>query len=517
MTFQYGRPAPWDFNASGVTSRWRFLWEARFGCIISPFFVPATVTTDFAIKDLLHNRPVDFISGGGGQPTRGYDRRLGGHFIEYRDSARSHTVVGAASTDLDQYPIVMAALLIMEDNGTNERSIGGTSSTTTNTAELRLNADSPSTGNESFSMWGRKGTASRSVNVTNPYVDGDLVAMAGYVNASLEAGIAIHNLTQNTRAKNYSADLDHGQAGTAGDGNITINLGEGGKGADQGIAYFIVAQYVQGDMSMIMELVDDPWGPFRQDDSAVGFVVAAGDVTVTPGVATLTITAFAPTVQATDHQTVAPGFATLTLTAFAPTIGVTDHITVAPGLATLSLTAFAPTIGVTDHQTVAPGVATLSITAFAPTVVATGDVTVTPGVSSLTLTAFAPTIGVSDHQTVTPGVAALTLTAFAPTVALTDNLTITPGAAALSLSAFAPTVQATDHITVAPGVASLTMTAFAPTIAIGVFIVAPIDGGVAVPTLDYGGGVDAPTLDYGGGVAPPTIDRGGGTDAPSFE
>ena len=45
----------------------------------------------------------------------------------------------------------------------------------------------------------------------------------------------------------------------------------------------------------------------------------------------------------------------------------------------------------------------------------------------------------------------------------------------------------------------------------------PIDGGVALPTLEYGGGVDAPTLEYGGGVAPPTIDLGGGTDGPSFE
>jgi hypothetical protein len=48
-------------------------------------------------------------------------------------------------------------------------------------------------------------------------------------------------------------------------------------------------------------------------------------------------------------------------------------------------------------------------------------------------------------------------------------------------------------------------------------IVAPIDGGVALPTLEYGGGVDAPTLEYGGGVAPPTIDLGGATDEPSFE
>lgn len=231
------------------------------------------------------------------------------------------------------------------------------------------------------------------------------------------------------------------------------------------------------------------------DDFGGGTVVPA-DITVTPGVATLTITAFAPTVGVTDLITVAPGVATLTVTTFAPTIQVTDLITVAPGLATLSLTAFAPTIGVTEHIAVAPGVSTLTITAFAPTVQVTGDVTVSPGVASLTLTAyaptaqatdhktvspgvatltitaFAPTIAVSDHQTVAPGVAALSLTAYAPTVALTDHITITPGAAALILSAFAPTVQLTGHILVSPGVAALTMTAYAPTIVVGALLVA---------------------------------------------
>ena len=53
-------------------------------------------------------------------------------------------------------------------------------------------------------------------------------------------------------------------------------------------------------------------------------------------------------------------------------------------------------------------------------------------------------------------------------------------------------------------------------IAVGITIVAPVDGGVALPTVVFGGGVDAPTLVYGGGVAEPTIVQGGGADEPSF-
>ncbi len=198
---------------------------------------------------------------------------------------------------------------------------------------------------------------------------------------------------------------------------------------------------------------------FGNDDD---LIVVPADVTVSPGLATLTITAFAPTVAVTDHQTVAPGVSTLTITAFAPT--VTQAVNVNPGVATLTLTAFAPTVAVSDHQTVAPGVAALTLTAFAPTIGVTAHVTVAPGLATLSITAFAPTIAVTADVPVTPGVAALTLTAFAPTIGVTDLITVAPGLASLTITAFAPVVQVTGDIVVAPGVASLSITAFAPTI-----------------------------------------------------
>lgn len=145
------------------------------------------------------------------------------------------------------------------------------------------------------------------------------------------------------------------------------------------------------------------------------------DTTVTPGVASLTTTGFAPTVTTTQNQLVTPGTAALTATPFAPTVTASAHQLVTPGTAALSTTAFAPTVTASNHQLATPGAASLSLTTFAPTVTATtgANQTATPGTASLSLTAFAPVVSVSDNKTVVLGVAALSLTGFAPTVTAT--------------------------------------------------------------------------------------------------
>ena len=112
-------------------------------------------------------------------------------------------------------------------------------------------------------------------------------------------------------------------------------------------------------------------------------------------------------------------------------------VSVTPGTASLTLTAFAPTV--TTPRLVTPGAAALTTATFAPTVTATQNVLVTPGLATLALTAFAPTV--SAPRLVTPGTASLALTAFAPSVT-TPRLVI-PGAATLGLSAFAPVVTTT--------------------------------------------------------------------------
>lgn len=223
------------------------------------------------------------------------------------------------------------------------------------------------------------------------------------------------------------------------------------------------------------------------------FRAPAGTI-VTPGTATLALTAFAPVVSVSDNKLATPGVvslttarfapviglavipptAALTVTAFAPVIGLAVIPPVAmlaltafapaavigtvvtPGVAALTLTGFAPAVLLPALAT--PGTATLTTAAFAPVVTATANVTATPDTAALVITSYAP--AALTPVTVTPGVAALAITAFAPSVVL--PVTATPDAAALSLTAFAPAVAATANVTITPDPAALTLTGFAP-------------------------------------------------------
>ena len=158
------------------------------------------------------------------------------------------------------------------------------------------------------------------------------------------------------------------------------------------------------------------------------------------------------------NTTVTPGIGTLTLTAFAPTVTAGASILVTPGTASLTTTRFTPKV--TIDNKVIPGIGALTLTRFTPSV--TVGVRVTPGDGTLTLTSFAPTV--LAPRLVVPGIATLILTRFTPTV-LTPRLVI-PGTAGLVLTAFAPTVTggAGGGVLITPGTAALTLTTFAPTI-----------------------------------------------------
>lgn len=95
---------------------------------------------------------------------------------------------------------------------------------------------------------------------------------------------------------------------------------------------------------------------------------AAGSVTVTPGVGSLTLTGFAPTVSAEQNVSVIPGIGALVLTGFAPTVSVGTSVTVTPGTGSLALTGYAPTVTVPVSVTVTPGTGALVLQGYPPTV-----------------------------------------------------------------------------------------------------------------------------------------------------
>lgn len=155
--------------------------------------------------------------------------------------------------------------------------------------------------------------------------------------------------------------------------------------------------------------------------------------------------------------TVTPGVASLTITRFAPTVSTPRLVT--PGVRSLALSTFAPTVS--TPRLIAPGVRSLSLSAFAP--IASTPRLVTPGKLSLTLSSFAPTV--LTPRVVTPGTLALSITRYAPGVTGGQGKTVIPGTRSLSLSTFAPTVTAGGAVTVAPGARALVLTLYAPAVA----------------------------------------------------
>lgn len=115
-------------------------------------------------------------------------------------------------------------------------------------------------------------------------------------------------------------------------------------------------------------------------------------------------------------------------------------ITVTPGVATLTLATFAPAVA--TPQAVMPDATALTLATFAPTVMALQGLIVTPDTATLSLNVFLPTVTVSTNQWITPETLGITTVCYAPTVTVTNHQFMTPETLALALTTFAPTVEA---------------------------------------------------------------------------
>lgn len=168
----------------------------------------------------------------------------------------------------------------------------------------------------------------------------------------------------------------------------------------------------------------------------------------------LALSTFAPTV-GLGPFTATPGVLSLTLSSFAPTVGISVLVT--PDVTALSLSTFAPQANIKINGA---SPTALSLSAFAPQ----ANLTINgASPTALSLSTFAPTAGLGP-LTVTPDVLALTLSTFAPSVSAGGNVTATPGVLALSLSTFAPQLQ----LTLTPALVALTLATLAPSLGLTV-------------------------------------------------
>lgn len=171
---------------------------------------------------------------------------------------------------------------------------------------------------------------------------------------------------------------------------------------------------------------------------------------VTPNVAAITTTRYAPTATATAGVTSVPGVAAVVTTRYAPQL----QLAVIPPARTVSTTSYAPTVA--TPCTVTPGVAAVSITVPTPSVTVTLNVRAIPGLAAITSTTYAPVV--STPRLVTPAVASLATSTYAPAVA--TPRTATPSPASIATTMLAPVVSTPRTVTPAP--AAITTTTYAP-------------------------------------------------------
>lgn len=205
-------------------------------------------------------------------------------------------------------------------------------------------------------------------------------------------------------------------------------------------------------------------------------VTGGGDIDVTPGTVSLTITSFnsqlrlAATPTTTSLTTAAfapqlslrttPNTSNLTLAAFAPTVSI--GTLVQPASATLSLSAFTVSL----HLSITPSTASLSTTNLAPSL----RLSVVSATASLTTTQFAPLL----PQIVAPSVAALTVTTHSPSL----SLVVTPPVATLTVTGIASSLS----LTITPATAALVTAQSAPSLIQG-FTVTPATAALSISTL----------------------------------
>ena len=108
-----------------------------------------------------------------------------------------------------------------------------------------------------------------------------------------------------------------------------------------------VASFDFMPMDVAIRLLENPWQIFDTPATIYSVAVSSdgsNSVTPDPGVGSLTITGYAPTVAQAANQSVLPGVGSLTITGYAPAVAQTANQSVLPGVGSLTITGYAPTV-----------------------------------------------------------------------------------------------------------------------------------------------------------------------------
>ncbi|MGO4379695.1 hypothetical protein AB4Z19_15575 [Pseudoduganella sp. RAF19] len=269
-------------------------------------------------------------------------------------------------------------------------------------------------------------TSSNPYFATAPAMSATKLA-SGFVIGAAVAGNSIAVYQGGTKTANTAAGTQRVPSGSF---RLGGHKGSGGSSWGTGGLNLVLGWNRTLSDTEMQSLADNPWQLFRLQSMRLQLSAAGTNTNISPGVAVLALTGYAPSLTQTDNRVVTPAPAGLTLTGYAPSFGQTSNQIVAPGAAALNIVGFAPSITQSGGVTITPGTATLSIAGYAPTFAQ--PKTISPGAASLTLSGFAPSITQTAAQYVSPGAAVLMLTGYAPTITQSSQYARAPAGAGYS-------------------------------------------------------------------------------------
>jgi len=189
-------------------------------------------------------------------------------------------------------------------------------------------------------------------------------------------------------------------------------------------------------------------------------------VNIQPDVGAVVFTGFEPTVSAGANVEVLPDVGAVTFAGFAPTVSTTANIDVQPDVGTIAFAGFAPAISYSDDVEVTPDVGTLNLTGFEPTVLSTAHIEVNPDTGTVSLVGFSPDVSASDNKEVQPDTGVIVLTGYEPTLGIDANVRVYPDTGALALTGLEPSIDITQDVLLSPQTGEALFTGYVPAVSI---------------------------------------------------
>jgi hypothetical protein len=127
----------------------------------------------------------------------------------------------------------------------------------------------------------------------------------------------------------------------------------------KGIGFFLAFNRTLSALE-IKSLSDNPWQIFKSQSRRIWVASTGTDTPVNPGVGTIAITGYAPSIAQTANQAITPNVGNIVITGYAPTISQPQAVN--PGVGSLTITGYAPTVTQNVDVPINPGVGTIAIT-----------------------------------------------------------------------------------------------------------------------------------------------------------